>query len=269
MKRVKQRSADPNALLSLDETAANMLASIGSPTQLPHFSAPLSSNFSPDKPNDNQMLNLAFSRLQESLCFAGSSQNTAGLLNGSCSQLPLMSGLPDYDNGFATRGYGTCNTVKLEHGAMMNNGSDLCSAFDCRGAHMAASATATLASLEDQLSSFSALPADSFDSRNLDSQWTNQPQKLALQLASGIEGANDRGYALPAFEDETHENMTRHIKRKSIISSVDGGSDWQQQATTTESLFDPSADYHNFSWSNHSAWPDMHALTSSTAGALL
>lgn len=276
-KRVKQRSADPSSLVSLDESASSMLASINNgncSSLLPNFSAPPSAGFG-DLSSDSHMLSLAFSRIQESLRLgeksgAGSSnpalfgmggegtQSATALLNSKCSQSSLINSMPGYDNGLVSMGYAS-SSVKPEYRAVMYNGSDLTSMFQAP-TNITGSATATLASLEDQLSAF-GVPVESFNGCNLESQLKFQHQKqLALQLMTEAQGRADRGND---FEDETHDHMRRHTKMDSRSMSTD----WQQEGIITENLFDPTGDHQNF-WS-HSGWPDMHTVAGSTAGAML
>lgn len=278
-KRVKHnRSGDPSSLGSLEDmSASNMLASISNAScsaLLPNFHGNSTSNFG-DLPSESQIFKLASEYLrvgQQSGAVSSnpalfgmggvSSQTTAGLLSSTSGQSSLLASVPAYnDNAFASIAFPTA-TVKTEQGAVLYNGSDLFIPMYEAPAHMAAgSATATLASIEDQLSNF-ALPVETFNGGNV-----LQPHKFTLQLVNDVQSGADRGHTLPAFEDETNENLRRPNKGKAI--TLDGRSlsvDWPHHVIT-ENLFDAAGpDYHNF-W--NPGWPDMHAIAGSTAGGML
>lgn len=294
-KRVKQRSVDPSSLVSMDESASSMLASIHNGNcggLLPNFGGGSTCNYG-DLSSDSHMLSVAFSRFQESLRLGEQSESNSGLFGGmghasnsqsatrllmnTACQPSLMSSMRNYENELVSIGYATPTVIKSEHGhgtpaVMYTNGSS--NMFLETPSRMTGSATATLASLENQLSSF-GLPVESFENcNNLETQIKLQQQKLALQLHNGV----DREHVLPAFEDETHDNNNNnnirrlHSKGKSLC--LDGRSlsgDWPQHQATNDNIFDLSqGDHHNF-W-NHSGWPaahDMHTITGSTAGAAM
>lgn len=299
-KRVKQRTVDPHSLVSLDETASSMLASLHSggaggflPTSFQPAPGPPAPGFGDLVPsNDSHLLSMAFSRLQESLRLGEHSGA------GNRSQLSLMSNMQSspYDSGLIY----TSASVKPEHGAVIYNGSELGSLFD-PGSHLTAgSATATLATLEDQLTNF-GVPVDAFNACTLEAQLKLQHQHHQKQLALHL-GADhhmhtqhhnnssgsvvDRAanhHALPDFEDhessETINMMRRHATKGRTMMGIDGRSldNWHQAPATNEgnmggeNIYEPvnaaAADNQSF-WS-HSPWTDVHTLTGSTAGALL
>eukprot|EP00249_Psilotum_nudum_P011162 c23001_g1_i2 orf=636-1736(+) len=277
-KRVKQRTVDASSFVGLDERTSNMLANINSgncSALPPNFSGPSSSSFV-DLSDSHRFHNLPFCRLQECLRLGEHSgavpsntgmyglsmgSTTEGILDVSCSQPSLLSSLQSFDPSFMSLNYPR-STVTHEQGTSYCS-SDLGSLFETPA--QISGATTALTSLEDQFSTHT-VSAESFNGSSVDTQARLHHQNLTLQLVNEIQNG-DQGHILPAFEDDTHENL-RRIKGKAILSScmdLRPHSDWQGM---TENIFETTGE--STLWNSTSGWADLHAslATSASAGML-
>lgn len=322
-KRVKQRPLinmggaggllDPCSLI--DDTTSNMLARLSSGSPFPNFAGG-TVNYGED--TSTQLLNIAFSRFQESMrlrqqqqpsdqspegppffdmSFPGLVHKPCGPPSCSCgtcgSRGPLHHGtcgglMNAFDNslGFSTL------PVKMEHessmGGFCNPNYDLNPMYHEQNSNMhmvGTSATATLASIEDQLSNFSNLShVDAFNADTSEAQeqknssLDNGAKRMqALQLLghggshnSSVENAANTMTDLPIDAQEKlimdeKPSLNNASNDLSLMMPTDN---WQPTSFMNEMLYEP---HHNI-WNTHAArWQDMHALaaTTATAGGVL
>lgn len=309
-KRVKQRllgGVDP--CTSLEESTSNMLARLSN--NYPSFGGGGPGSFAGDE--SGQLLNIAFSRFQEAMRLRQqqSSENPAGtqpddfhgsffdmgfpsLMNKTCASGAcggactcggaLNAGLmgTSENNLNISMGYNTL-PVKLEHDGISYNPTnyELNTFFDqTRHLHMSGtSATATLASIADQLSNFSnvsvnpdanlpQLKAQEQKTIPLQQQQLAE-QKVPLQLLNhggSHHSSNQGGHTITDFSNHAEpEQKVQVIMEGKPLINVNGLSlmppdNWEQSPLMNDMFFEP---HHNL-W-NHSRWQDMHALASTTA----
>lgn len=291
---------------SFSDATSNMLGRLSS---IPSFS-----NGSDD--TGSQLLNIAFSRFQESMrlrqqsaqssegvhfsdmslpglvhkpcglssCAGGSAcaNRTSLHLDGACTGSLLADGF-DNNLGFSTLhgGSGYCSSSY----EMANPVHVYTQAPKMHDIMMGTSATATLATIEDELSSFSNLQyhSNSFNAGDAAAQEQKDfdfrtGQRLLSGLPHGGSGHLSYMDQLNTDLSNTHTEEQKPANREDkplINMSGDSGlslmmpaDTWQQQppSSMNEVLFEP---HHSMMWStNASRWPDMHPATAA-AGSVL
>lgn len=325
-KRVKQRPLinmgcaagllDPCSLI--DNTTSNMLARLSSTSPFPNFRGG-ATNFSDD--SSTELLNIAYSRFQESLrlrqqqqpsdqsteagsffdmsfpCFVhkacGAPSCNCGGTCGSraCLQHGAAGGglMSAFEN---TLGFTTL-PAKMEHEGPMagfcNANYDLNPLYHEQNPSMhmlGTSATATLASIEDQLSNFSNLShVDGFsaDTSEGDQEQKNSPlerasKTLALAPLQLLGQGGSQNSSSEDAENTMQDRLTVEkfaMDQKPLLNYASNDlslmmptENWQPTSFMSEILYEP----HQSMWNTHAArWQDMHALATSaaTAGGVL
>eukprot|EP00250_Pteridium_aquilinum_P016099 c22941_g1_i1 orf=133-1443(-) len=328
-KRVKQRPLlnmggvagllDPSSLI--DDSTSNMLARLTSNSNFPNFGSG-TTNFSDD--TSTQLLNIAFSRFQESMRLRQQQQSSdqspeaapffdmsfPGLVHKPCGPPSCTCGTC---GSRASLHHGTCGglmnayesnlgftslPMKMEHDAGMggfcSGNYELNSLYHEQNPSMhmvGTSATATLASIEDQLSNFSNL--SNVDSFNADTSAAPEQKNSSLDSAkrmvsaplqllgshggshhSNVENAASANSTMTELPHDTKERL--FMDEKPLVNNPNNElslmmptDNWQQPSFMNEMLFDT---HHNI-WNSHGGrWQDMHALaatSTATAGGVL
>ncbi|KAI5056251.1 hypothetical protein GOP47_0028069 [Adiantum capillus-veneris] len=303
-----------------------MLARLSSSPPFPNFSGGASS-FGSVGDTSSQLLNIAFQRFQESMRLRQSSDQTSEIgpyldanypalvhkqssapfncLCGSCGSHthPLHHGGCGgglMNNLESNLGFGTL-PGKLEHDASMtgfgNGGAYELNSLNSMYRDLSpnihnmvgTSATATLASIEDQLSSFSNLQhVDAFNTDTSTACAEKNPcgsaegthRNMIAGLLGHVDNAKERTALESAFGDEAKERLMHHddMDEKPLLSSITTNNDlslmmpldssWQQPSLLMNEILSESQ--HSNLWSGHmmSRWQDnMHTMAATPATA--
>ncbi|MCO5563565.1 hypothetical protein L7F22_017210 [Adiantum nelumboides] len=307
---------DPSSLI--DDTTSNMLARLGSSPPFHNFSG--ASSFGSNADANTHLLNIAFSRFQESMrlrqscdqsseinspyldstfpalvhkqssapftCLCGSCGSHAhSLHHGGCGGLMnslennlgfgTLPGKAELDMSMAGFGNGGYELNPLNHDSSSYNIHNM----------MGTSATATLASIEDQLSSFSNLQhVDSFNTDTSTAVVEQRPYVLRegtgtnivagpLQLVGHVENAGELKVQA-AYKDESDMDERPLLSSittdndLSLMMSLDGS--WQQPSLMMNEMLSESQQQQSNLWSVNATsrcQDNMHLMVTPPATA--